>query len=95
MNKQSGFAIVEGLIIIVVVAALAGGGLTVWQHHQKSVNPATNARLNYDSPAVTTPSAPSVAGPTGLDSALQTLNQTNVDASTTDSTQLSNQAAGF
>jgi hypothetical protein len=95
MNKQAGFAIVEGLIIIVVLAVLAGGGYEVWHKHHTTTVSTTNAKLNYSSPPIITTAAPSVNNSTGLNNALNTLNQTNVNASSTDSTQLNSQATGL
>jgi uncharacterized protein HemX len=98
MSKQAGFAIVEGFIIVVVVLGLAGGGYAVWhrQHSKTTASTSTTAsKAAYESPAVTTPSAPAVTNETGLNSALQTLNDTNVSAGSTDSSQLATQAASF
>lgn len=96
IHKQSGFAIIEGLLILVVVAGLVGGGYVVWHRHQSiNTNSATNAKLDYNSPAVTTATAPAVTSTSDLNTALETLNQTDVNASTTDSTQLNNQVSGF
>ncbi len=98
MNKQSGFAVVEAVLIIVVVAGLAGGGYIVWHRQQKTVAPivtTTTTTSSYVSPPVTTQSVPAVNSPVDLNIALTTLNQTDVGASTSDSTQLGSQSQGF
>jgi hypothetical protein len=100
MSKQSGFAIIEGLFIIVVIVGLVGGGYFIWQRQQSKPVAATSGNntadaLDYNSPAITTPSVSAVTGSTGLDSALQALNATNVTAGSTDSAQLNTQASGL
>ena len=98
MNKQSGFAAVEAILIVVVLAGLAGGGYVVWHRQQKAVTPTvtgTTTTSSYVSPPVTTQSAPAVNSSADLNTALTTLNQTDVGASTSDSTQLGSQSQGF
>ena len=93
-NSKSGFAVVEAVIIVVIVAAIAVTGYYVWKNHNNS-KPSTASSLNYQSPPVTTPSAPQVTTASDLNGAVQALNQTSVSSSNVDSTQLSNQASGF
>jgi hypothetical protein len=98
MSHQAGFAAVEGFIIAVVIVGLAGGGYTVWHRQQTKTSAAqtsTMTKLGYDSPAVTTPNAPAITSNSGLSSALQTLNETDVSAGSQDSAQLATQSAGF
>lgn len=102
MHKQAGIAIIDGLLIIVVAAGLVGiGGYTVWHRYDKKTaisppNPLyTTVKLDYTSPTLVTPSAPAINSASGLNSALQTLNETNVTAGSVDSAQVSTEAAGF
>ena len=99
MKSQSGFSIVELVVALVVVVGLAGIGYVVW-HHNNQNTPATTASsntagLNYTSPSTKVPTAPQIKTSSDLNNALQALNQTNVTASNTDSSQLSTQASGF
>jgi Tfp pilus assembly protein PilE len=95
-QSQSGFAIVELAVIVVVIIALAGAGYYVWHsHHNKTKAPTTTSSLNYQSPPVTTASAPQISNASDLSKAIQTLDQTSVSSSNTDSSQLSTQTSGF
>ena len=97
MKKQSqtGFAVVELIVILVVAVVIAGAGYYVWHNHHKTQTAATTSSLNYQSPPVTTPAAPKISSPSDLSKAIQTLNQTSISSSNTDSSQLSTQASGF
>ena len=93
-SSKSGFAAIETVITVVIVAAIAVTGYYVWRNHNNSQS-STASSLNYQSPPVTTPGAPQVTTASDLNSAVQALNQTSVSSNNVDSTQLSNQAAGF
>ena len=101
-TQQSGFAIVE-LVILVVVLAVLGGMSYFILHHTKKVQPATTAST-VNVPAVenqtattstSVPAAPQVNSASDLNSAMQALNQTDMNANGTDSTQLGSQSSGF
>lgn len=97
MKKQSGFAVVELVVVLVLVAAVVGVGYFVW-HEQNKKNPVattTTSSTGYQSPATSVPAAPQVTKASDLNSAMQALNQTDVTAGNTDSNQLSTQAAAF
>lgn len=95
---QSGFAAVELILAVVIVAAIAGTGYFVWHENAKSspVTTASNtAASSYQSPTTLTPTAPQITTTSDLNAAMQTLNQTNITANNSDSSQLSTQASGF
>lgn len=96
MKKQSGFAIVELVVAVVIVAAVAGVGYFVWhEHNKKTPVVSTTTSSSYQSPTTSAPAAPQVNNASDLNSAMQALNQTNVTAGNTDSSQLSTQASAF
>lgn len=95
-QSQSGFAVIELVLIVVIVAVIAGVGYYVWNSHKATpTTAATITASSYQSPPVTTQTAPQVTSPSDLNSAMRTLNQTSVSSSNTDSSQLSTQANGF
>ncbi len=97
-TKQSGFAVVELVVIVVLVVAIVGVGIYVWREHNKSnsITPATTASTSaYQSPPVTTPSAPQITTSSSLNSAMAALNQTSISSSSLDSGQLSNYTSTF
>jgi|SRR5581483_3695707 len=97
IHRQSGFAVIETFIIIVVFVGLAYGGYFVWHQNktQAAIDKPTPVILGYNSPAVTTASAPTIANPSDLNQAMAALNNTDVAASATDNAQLGVQASGF
>lgn len=98
MKKQSGFAVVELVVVVVLVVAIAGVGYFVWHEHNKKspvATTTTTSSTNYQSPSTSVPAAPQVNKASDLNNAMQALNQTNVSAGNTDSNQLSTQTAAF
>ncbi|HET8708791.1 MAG TPA: hypothetical protein VFL85_00765 [Candidatus Saccharimonadales bacterium] len=52
-NKQSGFAIVEALVILVLVIAIAGAGYYVWHARQSQKSQAASSKPSINTPATT------------------------------------------
>lgn len=98
-QSQSGFAVVELVVVVVILAAIAGVGYYIWNSHKTNTpaasNTSTTSSLGYQSPTTSTPTAPQVNSASDLNSAMSALNQTSVSSSNTDSSQLSTQASGF
>jgi flagellar basal body-associated protein FliL len=94
-KQQSGFAVVELIVVLVIVVAVAGVGYYVWHGRKTNNPPITTASSNYQSPPVTMPTAPQINNTSDLNSAMTALNQTSVSSSNTDSSQLTTQANGF
>lgn len=101
MKKQSqaGFAIVEVVVIAAVVVALSAASYLVWRQHSKR-QPATTANVTSPAaaktpPGTSVPSAPQVNKASDLNDVAQALDQTDMAANSTDSSQLSTQANGF
>ncbi len=95
---QSGFAIVEMVIIVVLAAAIVATGFFVWHEHNKNSNSTASISVlngGYQSPATSTPSAPQINTASDLSSALSALNQTSISSSNVDSSQLSSYSSGF
>ncbi len=98
IKSQSGFSVVETLLLVVLVLAIAGIGYYVWHANKSSLAPSTSnvvKQAAYKSPPVTTASAPAITSKTGLTSAYQLLNQTSIYSNNTDSSQLSVQSNGL
>ena len=98
MKKQSGFASVELVVLVVIVAAIAGVGYYVVKNHN---NQPAQSNANFIS-SVSTPNnsvatlpMPQINSTTDLSNALNVLDQTNVGANSTDSSQLTTQSTGF
>jgi Tfp pilus assembly major pilin PilA len=96
-QSQSGFAIVELVIVVVVLVVLGGVGYYVVHSHKASndTTATTTTSSSYQSPSTSVPAAPQVNNASDLNSAIQTLNQTNVTAGNTDSSQLSTESSAF
>lgn len=92
-NTQTGFAILE---LVLVVAVLAAAGLAAWYVYQKqqTVTP-SNSSNNTTTASVTIPSAPQVKTSADLNSALTALDQADPSSDNADLTQLNSQASGF
>lgn len=97
MKKQAGFAIVEAVLIVVILAGLGGAGYVVWhRNHHKTTSQTATTSSTTNSPASTAvPTAPQIKTSSDLNTALQTLNQTNLSANNADSSSLNTQASAF
>lgn len=96
MKKQTGFALVELLVVVVLIGAIAGVGYFVWhEHNRKSPVATTSTSSTYQSPSTSVPTAPQINNASDLNSAMQALNQTDITAGNTDSSQLDTEAAAF
>lgn len=96
--SQSGFAIVELAILVVALAVLGGAGYLVWRQHDQKKQPVVSTDTTAPTSSKQTtlvPSAPQVNNASDLNGAMQALNQTDLAANSTDSSQLSTQTNGF
>ncbi len=91
-SKQQGFSAVEAVIIVLVIAAIGVVGYTVYnrKHNAKAEPSASQQRVNG-----TTPVAPAIEDTSDLDSATKTLDDTNIDATASDSRQLDSEINRF
>ena len=96
-QSQSGFAAVELIVFVLLLAAIVGVGYYVWNSHKTSPSTATTTGTssNYQSPPTTVPTAPQVNKASDLSSAMAALNQTNITANSTDSSQLTTEMSSF
>lgn len=96
MKKQSGFVVVEVIILALVIVAIGATAFYVLQNNTKNVTTLSSlSPNNYQSPPDTTPTAPTINNAANLKTAMQILNQTSISSSNTDSNQLSTQTAAF
>ena len=65
MKKQSGFTLIEGLLILVIVGLLGGTGWYVWNAHNKANDTLTNADAANSSTARKTAARRTTARTTG------------------------------
>lgn len=102
-KRQSGFALLEGILIIVILAAVVATGWWIYQRQHKASTAgagptsATSATASQSPVANDVSSAPTKINSTSdLNNALNTLNQNDPSsANTSDSTQLSTQSSSF
>ena len=95
-QSQSGFAVVELVVVVVILAAIAIVGYYVWHGHKtQPTSTATTNGSSYQSPTTTVPVAPQVNNASDLNSAITALNQTSISSGNVDSSQLSAEASGF
>lgn len=92
VRRQSGFATLELILVAVVVALIGYVGFKYYQQRQK---PAPTAATTPAAITAATPTAPQINSTSDLDKASAALDQTNVDASSSDSSQLSSQTSNF
>lgn len=90
--RQRGFSAVEVVIAIVVVAAIGGTGYLAYDR-MKDAGKAPTASDQAENGSA--PTAPDVKDTDDLDSATKALDDTNVDASVSDSTQLDTELNNF
>lgn len=88
---QKGFALFETLVIVGVIVIVAAAGWYIYQRQQKNDSAGT-ASTSKTIKAV--PTAPAVTTAQDLDKAVQTLDQTQLDA-TSDTAQLDKDLASF
>ncbi len=91
-RQQRGFSVVEAVIAVVVVAAI---GVTGYWAYSRMQTASKTPSASEQTQKATTPAAPTVSDSNDLDKASQALDQTNLDASTTDTTQLDTEVNSF
>ena len=91
-ERQAGFSAIEVVIAILVVIAIAATGYLAYSR-MKDTAKAPTAGEQADKG--TTPTAPTVDDTKDLDTAAQTLDETNLDASVSDSTELDSELNSF
>jgi Tfp pilus assembly protein FimT len=82
--RQTGFAVLELVLVVVFLAAVVGLGYVVMKRHND--NKVNTAATQLKDTAV--PAAPAVTSTSDLTKAEQTLDDTNTDASSSDINQL-------
>jgi len=93
MKKDSGFAILELILVVAIVAAVVVVGYYVWHGDQIQNNePAPSSSM---ATVVGVPTAPKINSKTSLNMALNDLDSTSVSANSNYSSQLSQQAASL
>jgi uncharacterized protein HemX len=86
-RAQQGFAIVEAVLIVVVLAGLAGVGYVVLKKHNTATNNTVSSSTEKSS-AATVPEAPAINNSADLTKAQQTVDETDLNTTNADSSQL-------
>jgi len=87
-RTQDGFSAVEGFIIVIVLVVIGGAGFMMVKRHANSDPKPTTT-------STAAPAAPEIKSTGDLTKAEQTLDDTNIEAASTDSAQLDAQLNGF
>ncbi|HEX3081711.1 MAG TPA: hypothetical protein VHQ86_00485 [Candidatus Saccharimonadia bacterium] len=87
MKKQQGFAAFEVVLVLVIVGVIGFTAWNYWSNHSSQV--ATESATAQVTPA------PQITSTTDLTSAENDLDSVNIDASTSDSSQLDSQLNNF
>ncbi len=97
-KHQSGFALIELVVILVILVGVIGVGYYIYSHRSGAVTGQTAATSSSSTPTSTAPTtfaAPQVNSPAQLSSALTALNNADISGNSTDSSQLTTQTSGF
>jgi len=92
LERIAGFTMVEGVFVVLAIGLIGVTSAAVVRQNHKSKAVPSAAQQAVTSQA---PTVPTIKDTTDLTQAQQTLDQTNVDASATDSTQLDSQLSDF
>jgi len=91
-TNQSGFSVVELVVVLVIVALLGAAGYVVYNRHANSKPAATAA--SQSATANDVPTAPEVNSSSELDQEQSVLDQTDISSSN-DTAQLNSQLQSF
>src|SRR5687768_7231850 len=94
IKKQSGFSVVEALIILVIVGVLGFTGYMVYKKQQGDKQTSTSQYTDQESTADDVQPAPAITATDDLDVAQKTLDETSLD-SDSDSIQLDKELSEF
>ncbi|HSW80005.1 MAG TPA: prepilin-type N-terminal cleavage/methylation domain-containing protein [Candidatus Saccharimonadales bacterium] len=97
LKDSHGFSAVELIIVLLVLVVLAGAGYGYMKMKNNSATPAatTTTTTTSQTATVSVPAAPQVQKTSDLDTALNTVDSVNLDAGSSDSSQLGSQTNGF
>lgn len=92
LPNQRGFSAVEVILAVVIVAAIGATGYLAYDRMKDANNTPSASQQAEDG---TAPAAPSVSDTNDLDKAAKTLDETNLDASVSDSAELDSELQNF
>lgn len=92
---SKGFSAVELIIVLVVLVGVAGTGYAYMKMKNNATPAATTTTTTTQTASSDVPSAPQIKSNSDLDTALNTVNSVNLDASSSDSSQLGSQSSNF
>ena len=92
LSRQRGFSAVEVVIAVVVVGAIAATGYLAYGRMKTASKTPT---ASDQAQQATTPTAPAISSTKDLDSSSKVLDNTNLDATATDTSDLDAETANF
>jgi prepilin-type N-terminal cleavage/methylation domain-containing protein len=95
LKNQTGFSVVEVAVVVVILAILGFAGYTVYSKQRDSKKTSSNTSQDANSAAGQVKSAPDINSTSDLDKAQATLDQTNPDATDSDTAELDTQLSAF
>lgn len=95
LKDSRGFSAVELIVLLVALVGLAGVGYAYMKMKQNAAPVVSSIGPASSSQTSTVPPTPQVNSNKDLDTALSTLNQTNLDDGNSDGTQLGTQSGAF
>jgi len=93
--RQAGFTVIEAVIVIVIVGALLAVGVWVVKNQSDNKDKSSNTSQTSEETSADVPEAPAVEDTEDLDAAQKALDESDLDAGTTDNSQLDSQTSGF
>jgi guanyl-specific ribonuclease Sa len=95
MRKQAGFTFIELILVVATVVLIGFVGVTAYNAHQNATQQASTNAPGSVATTASVPAAPQISSTSDLTAAENTLDKSDIDANTSDSSQLDSQLSSF